>query len=288
MYFPLRLQHSVPRAWRVMSESLRTAFGMSGLSFSRAQPVRAVVSLALIAATAAWLGLSDVISARFAIACFVLSFALRHGFLFASLAPEGVTPWLKTQLGSEGAFALHESLLTVLLFAQRLSFVGLLYATAQAPSGPLGLMLISCGALLVLVGVGVSIWATKVVGLDTYHYRDLFMGPRYMSVELTGPYAFLGNPMYGVGQLAAYGAALIALSPIGLVAAALNQVTLYILNDTIEQPRLRLAKGIFMESQLRYALSRTLLDDPRSEPNRRRSSRPPARVRRAGATGPAR
>jgi hypothetical protein len=128
--------------------------------------------------------------------------------------------------------------------------------------------------------VGVSIWATKIVGLDTYHYRDLFMGPRYMSVELRGPYAFLGNPMYGLGQLAAYGAALLALSPIGLVAAALNQVTLYLFNDTVEQPQLRLARGVFMESQLRYALARTWLDDPRSEPNRRRSSPPPPRVRR--------
>jgi hypothetical protein len=108
------------------------------------------------------------------------------------------------------------------------------------------------------------------------------MGPRYMSVELRGPYTFLRNPMYSVGQLAAYGAALLALSPIGLVAAALNQITLYIFNDLVEQPRLRLAKRVFMESQLRYALSRTLLDDPRSDRNRRRSSRPPARVRRTG------
>jgi hypothetical protein len=280
MYVPLGLQHSVPRAWRVLLESLHTALGMSGLSVTRARPLRTLVSLALIAAGTAWLALSDVISARLAILGFILSFALRHGFLFASLGPAGVAPWLKARLGSERAFALHESLLTALVFAQRLSFVGLLYATARTPSGPLGLMLVSLGALLLLVGIGVSIWATKVVGLDTYSYRDLFMGPRYMSVELTGPYAFLGNPIYGVGQLAAYGAALVALSPIGLVAAALHQVTLYIFNDAIEQPRLRLAKGIFVESQLRYALSRTLLDDPSSPLNRRRSSPPPARVRR--------
>jgi protein-S-isoprenylcysteine O-methyltransferase Ste14 len=255
---------------------------MSGLSFSRRQPLRTLVSLALLAAGVAWVGLSDVISARFAITCFVLSLALRHGFLFASLARAGFAPWLKARFDAERAVEVHESVLSALVFAQRLSFAGLLYATARAASGPFGLALLSLGSLLLVVGVVVSVWATKVVGLDTYHYRDLFMGPRYMSVELRGPYAFLRNPTYGVGQLAAYGAALLALSPIGLVAAALNQVTLYIFNDLIEQPRLRLAKGVFMESQLRYALARTLQDDPRSERHRRRSSRPPARVRRSG------
>src|SRR6185436_18867368 len=158
------------------------------------------------------------------IACFVLSLALRYGFLFASFAPTGFVPWLKARFDAECALEVHESVLSALLFAQRLSFVGLLYATARAAAGPFGLVLMSGGVLLLLVGVVVSIWATKVVGLDTYNYRDLFRGPRYMSVELRGPYAFLRNPMYGAGQLAAYGAALIALSPIGLVAAALNQV----------------------------------------------------------------
>lgn len=282
MDLPLRLQYSVPRAWHVLSDGLHTAVGMSGLNFARRQPLRTLLSLVLLAAAAAWVGLSDMISARFAITCFVLSLALRYGFLFASFAPAGCVPWLKARWDAERAVEVHESVCAVLLFAQRLSFAGLLYTTARAAAGPLDLALISLGALLLLLGVGVSIWATKVVGLDTYNYRDLFMGPRYMSVELRGPYAFLRNPMYGVGQLAAYGVALLALSPIGLVAAALNQVTLYIFNDLIEQPRLRLAKGVFMESQLRYALSRTLLDDPRSETNRRRSSRPPARVRRSG------
>ena len=253
---------------------------MSGLSFSRQQPLRALVSLALLGLGAAWLELSELISARFAISCFVLSFALRYGFLFASFTPTGFVPWLKARFTAERALEVHECMLTALLFAQRLSFVGLLYATARTAAGPFGLVLTCAGVPLLLVGVGVSIWATKIVGLDTYHYRDLFMGPRYMSVELRGPYAFLGNPMYGLGQLVAYGAALLALSPIGLVAAALNQVTLYLFNDTVEQPQLRLARGVFMESQLRYALARTWLDDPRSEPNRRRSSPPPPRVRR--------
>jgi protein-S-isoprenylcysteine O-methyltransferase Ste14 len=134
---------------------------------------------------------------------------------------------------------------------------------------------------MLVVGLVLSIWATRVIGLDTYHYRDLFMGPQHVSVELRGPYAFLRNPIYGWGQLYAYGAALLALSPLGLVAAALNQVTLYLFNDSVEQPRLRAATAVSVERQLRYALSRTLLDDPGSALQPRRPSRPPARIRRS-------
>jgi len=280
MDFPIRMQHSLPRAWHVLTESAQTAAGMSGLAFPRRQPLRALLSFALLAIGVSWYDWADDLSGRTAIACFVLLFGLRYAYLFASFSPDGIAPWLKARLGSERAFSLHESVLAVLLFAQRASFLTLLYVTARPASGPVGTVVVSLGALLTVVGLGVSLWATRVVGIDTYHYRDLFMGPQHMSVELRGPYAFLRNPMYGAGQLAAYGLALLALSPIGLVAAALNQVTLYLFNDSVEQPRLRAATSIFMETQLRYALSRTLVDDPRSDWQRGRSSRPPARIRR--------
>jgi len=254
---------------------------MAGLAYSRRQPLRGLVALALTALGMLWLEWADELSARFAISSFVLTFGLRYAYLFASFNPDGIAPWLKARFGSERAFSLHESLLTALLFAQRSSFLALLYTTERPASGPIGTLLVSAGALLTLVGLGVSIWATRVVGIDNFYYRDLFMGPQHVSVELRGPYAFLPNPMYGVGQLAAYGLALLALSPIGLVAAALNQVTLYLFNDAVEQPRLRAATNIFMETQLRYALSRTLINDPRSDLQRRRSSRPPPRIPRA-------
>src|SRR5262249_35184838 len=137
--------------------------------------------------------------------------------------------------------------------------------SGRVASGPVGALAMWLGILLLGVGVSISVWAARIVGLDTYYYRDLFMGPRYMSVELRGPYAFWSNPMYGGGKLAGYGVALIALSPLGLVAAALNQVTLYAFNDFVEQPRLRAATGMLMETQLRYVLARTLREDPRSE-----------------------
>jgi hypothetical protein len=187
---------------------------------------------------------------------------------------------MKALHGEERAFFLHETVIAALQLAQRISFLAVLGATALELEGTLSTMVSALGALLLPIGLGVSLWATRVVGLDTYYYRDLFMGARHTSVELRGPYALWPNPMYGIGQLAAYGAALLMLSPIGFVAAALNQVALYILNDLVEQPQLHAARTQLGEAQLRYALSRTGFDVG-SELGTRRRSQPPARIRRS-------
>jgi hypothetical protein len=72
--------------------------------------------------------------------------------------------------------------------------------------------------------------------------------------------------MYVLGPLAAYGLALIALSPLAFFAAGLNQALLLVFNDMIEQPRVRHANRIFVETRYRYELAQTLLGfDPRKE-----------------------
>lgn len=274
----LRLPFPVPRAWHALTELLHTAAGMCGLLLSREHPVRAVLLGAAALLGGGWLLLGELTS-RTAIGCFVLTLVLRYAFLFASLSPVG-SQRMKALHGDERAFFLHETVTAVLLLAQRFSFLAVLGSTALALEGVPAMLVSALGALLLPIGLGVSLWATRVVGLDTYYYRDLFMGPRHTSVELGGPYALWPNPMYGVGQLAAYGAALLMLSPIGFVAAALNQVALYILNDLVEQPRLHAARSVLGEAQLRFALSRTSFDAG-SELGNRRRSQPPARIRRS-------
>lgn len=278
MAHPLRLHLTVPRAWHALSEQLTTAAGLCGVLLSRQHPVRGVLLAAGAIGGGGWLLFAE-LDPRTTIACFLLSLLLRYGFLFSSLSSAG-SQRMKALHGDERAFFLHETATAALLLAQRLSFLAMLGSTALALQGTLATLLTALGALLLPIGIGVSWWATRVVGLDTYYYRDLFMGPRHTSVELSGPYALWPNPMYGVGQLAAYGAALLMLSPIGFVAAALNQVALYILNDLVEQPRLHAARTLLGEAQLRHALSRTGFNQG-SELGSRRRSQPPARIRRS-------
>jgi hypothetical protein len=72
--------------------------------------------------------------------------------------------------------------------------------------------------------------------------------------------------MYTLGPLAGYGLALLALSPLALFAAGVSQALLFAFNELVEQPRLRRAHSIFVETQRRYELARSLLGfDPRQE-----------------------
>ena len=140
-----------------------------------------------------------------------------------------------------------------------MSFVALACATAREPGGPFAYALQALGCLLVPLGVGVTVWAARGVGQDTYHYRDLFTGCRTVRLEDGGAYALCNDPMYALGPLAGYGVAMIALSPLTLFAAGLNQALLFVFNRLVEQPRLRRANGIFLETQRRYELARSLL-----------------------------
>jgi protein-S-isoprenylcysteine O-methyltransferase Ste14 len=267
-------------------ENAQTAAGISGVFLTRLNPQRAAVSLtALLFAT--WsLGRDAELTPGLALLAFGVAMVARHAFAFWSFTPDGIASRLKARLGSELGFSAYESAMVLLLLAQRLSFLRLLLATSNVPSGALDAALVSSGAALAALGVVVNVWATRIIGLDTYYYRDLFSGPRHVNLELRGPYAVLANPIYGVGQLAPYGAALALLSPIGLLAAALNQIALYAFNAMVEQPHLNAANRISIDSVLRDALSRTLLE-PRSTleaapalGSDRRPALPPRRSRR--------
>jgi protein-S-isoprenylcysteine O-methyltransferase Ste14 len=224
-----------------------------------------------------WLCAPGLNSSAPAIACFVAALALRFGFLFASFTPRGVAGRRCARFGVERGHTIYSMALDLTLFAQRASFIALVCATAREPRGAFGGALQILGFLMVPVGVGATVWAARTIGLDACYYRDLFKGSRNVSLEDGGPYAFMPNPMYGLGPLSAYGLALLALSPIALFAAGVNQALLFVFNETVELPRLRRANSIFVETQRRYELAQSLLGfDPRQELAQRRHSEPPS------------
>ena len=260
MYLPLRLQHPLPRARHVLSETVQTAAGMCGIFLTQLTPLRVMVSLAVALLATFFLGTDLAFTPNAALLVFGAALAARYAFLFVSFTRDGIAPRLKARLGGELGFSVYEAVTALLVLGQRLAFFWLLLATASAPSGASGMAVASLGAFLLVIGVAVSVWATRVIGLDTYYYRDLFMGPRHVTLELKGPYAWSSNPLYGMGQLAAYGAALMALSPVGVLAVTLNQVTLYAFNALIEQPHLNDAARLSIDTELRDNLSRTMTE----------------------------
>jgi hypothetical protein len=189
-------------------------------------------------------------------ALFGSALTLRYAVLFMSFHAGGIAPALIARFGRENGFAAYEALSAILLAAQRLAFLALLLASASDVTA-WGPYWSSCGAVLVVLGVGISVWATHVAGVDTYYYRDLFMGPRHVSVAYHGPYSFFSNPMYGVGQLAAYGVAILAGSIEGVVAAALNQAASYAFAGFVERPHLRAATRLSVDTEVQEALARS-------------------------------
>jgi protein-S-isoprenylcysteine O-methyltransferase Ste14 len=236
-------------------------------------PSRGLGSVGVLALWLLWLCAPALNSSAFASACFLAAAALRFGFLFASFTPRGIARWLSARIGVERGHEIYAIALDSLLFAQRASFIALVCATARDPSGAFGAALQVLGFLLVPAGVVATIWSARVVGLDAWYYRDLFTGSRNVSLENRGPYAISQNPMYALGPLAGYGLALLSLSPVALFAAGVNQALLFVFNEAVEQPRLRRANSIFVETQRRYELARSLLGfDPRQELALRRHS----------------
>jgi hypothetical protein len=92
------------------------------------------------------------------------------------------------------------------------------------------------GGVLFAIGLVVKVWATLIVGVDVYYYRDMFLGKKVAGFAATGPYRYLANPMYGVGQLHAYGYAVLHRSLPGLLAVLVCHVLIYGFYYAAERP----------------------------------------------------
>jgi phospholipid methyltransferase len=229
--------------------------GMSGLFLTKLTRLRVGVSAASVLV---WLALAAAgfhPSLALALVLFTVLYILRFSFLFLSFVPGGFAPWLTGRYGREQGFAIYEAVTAVLFFFRGLAFIWLLDASYVPVEGAAGAAFATLGALWAVIGTLINLWAAQTVGLDTYYYRDLFMGERHLDFKREGPYEFMDNPMYGLGQLTAYGAALMALSPIGVFATALNQITMYAFNWLVEQPHVRAAQRISRDDSLRVALA---------------------------------
>jgi protein-S-isoprenylcysteine O-methyltransferase Ste14 len=108
----------------------------------------------------------------------------------------------------------------------------------QAVPAPL---VLAAGVALFVVGLVVKLWATLTVGVDVYYFRDMFLGRPVAPICDGGPYRFLRNPMYSVGQLQGYGYALLYGSLPGFVAAGAGHLLIYAFYVMAERPFVRRA-----------------------------------------------
>ncbi|MBL59994.1 MAG: methyltransferase [Verrucomicrobiota bacterium] len=146
------------------------------------------------------------------------------------------------KLGEKKALALYD-MICGLMFFNLGSGIGLA-ALHEAGSFELSSGLKwSLFALLTVVGFGIKFWATWIVGINTYYFRDLFLDRSHGEFTATGPYKFLPNPMYGIGNFHAYSAAIVTGSAFGLWYAVGCHIGIYSFYLFVEKPFIRRTYG---------------------------------------------
>lgn len=176
-----------------------------------------------------------------AAAYFATATLMHYAYLFGMFADGGWARRLRAHRGDEPGYLVHEGWMALAFCHNALSTGFICVATSGAlPATPVVRVM---AAALIVAGLGVKVWATLIVGLDAYYYRDLFLERAGGSFERRGPYRRLRNPMYTVGHLQAYGLALWYGSVWGLVAVAVNQALVLWFNAVVEQPHLRRIHG---------------------------------------------
>jgi protein-S-isoprenylcysteine O-methyltransferase Ste14 len=216
---------------------------MSGVVVRRMTLLRMVsvaTSLALYAYCAS--KNSFTLAVWYFVAATVFHYVLLVG-MFAPL-PRNWSMWCIQKFGEERGFRIYEAWMAIAFFHNGIS-TALMCAATQGtllqyvPQS----LLTGLGITLSCVGLPVKVWATRIVGIDTYYYRDLFLRRTVGTFKVAGPYRFLKNPMYSVGHLHGYGTALVAGSLPGLLIVGLNQACVWLFYWFIEKPHVETMYG---------------------------------------------
>lgn len=164
-----------------------------------------------------------------AILYFLLSEVSYLGFITIVLSENGLRRWFIRKWGDEDdGYLAFETILGFLFFHNGVS---LGYIASSTPDGLFNFInkdaLLIIAAILFISGFTVKILAAKAVTIRIYYWKDMFLGRKIMDFVVTGPYKFLRNPMYGIGQIQVYAVAIWYGSKYGLIAAFLNQFLIF-------------------------------------------------------------
>src|SRR2546422_1352062 len=110
------------------------------------------------------------------------------------------TGYFTGRYGAEAGFRRFRRAAFLLMSNDAVSFVVLCLLSRRTLGQP-SAAAIAAGVLLLLVGIAPKLWAAATLGGDAYYWRNFFAPPVPVVPPTTGPYRFLRNPMYTVGDL---------------------------------------------------------------------------------------
>ena len=174
----------------------------------------------------------------YAIIYFVCSTLVYLGFIFLILTEYGLRLMLIERLGEEKAYLYYEGFLAFAFFhnGASLTFISQSSIGSGFLENTHPMIVMAIVVLLFVVGLVVKIWSAYVVGIPIYYWKDMFLGRKVSDFVVTGPYKYLSNPMYGIGQVQVYAIAIYYNSIYGLVFGAINQALVFLFYFVAEKP----------------------------------------------------
>ncbi len=163
------------------------------------------------------------------------------GFLYAVLRPNGLRLWIIKRFKSEEkGYRVYESVLGFLFLNNGVS-IGYISSSTRSDlfNGVPEIILLLIGGTLFAFGYLIKLWSAKVVTSDIYYWKDMFLGRKICEFVSSGPYKFISNPMYGVGQLQGYAVAILNGSVPGLMVSFINQCLVFLFYFTVEKQFIR-------------------------------------------------
>lgn len=174
----------------------------------------------------------------YAIIYFVCSTLVYLGFIFLILPEYGLRLMMIEKLGEEKAYLYYEGFLAFAFFhnGAALTFISQSSIGSGFLANTSPLLVMTLVVFLFVVGLVVKIWSAYVVGIPIYYWKDMFLGRKVSDFVVTGPYKYISNPMYGIGQVQVYAIAIYYNSIYGLIFGAVNQALVFLFYFVAERP----------------------------------------------------
>jgi Phospholipid methyltransferase len=226
----------VKQPQQLPSQMLESVLAMSGILINKVTSLRLVVISLIVLNIGLVYFFHDKVTLIFAIGFFVVMFIVRYWLLFGSFGENGLAQKLTARYGEDRAYAYYEE--------QTSNTLNIPYMYND--------VIFICGWAMMIGATIINVWATMIIGIDVYYYKDMFVSRPLGNFEVKGPFRYFSNPMYGIGQFNGYGLALISGSLWGLLATLLNQVVMYIFYFLFEKPHIMrvFGKGMVYEKDL--------------------------------------
>jgi hypothetical protein len=234
------LHSTVTEYQQLCRKIIASILAASGIMIDHITPLRLLTIVLILCNIILTYIFQASITLHFAVVYFIVLFTIRYIILFTSFGEGGLAQKMTFYFGEKKAYAYYEAVTGFLFFYRSTSFNLLVVQTAHswAVFDLYQNTFIILAWIMIFVATVVNVWGTMIIGIDVYYYKDMFVQKPIGSFEVKGPFRYFSNPMYSIGQFNAYGLALLSGSTWGLLAAALNQVVMYVFYYACEKPHI--------------------------------------------------